>query len=112
MSAHVHSYMHIHLRPQGVLIRCQVVGGGSLRRAPAPHLTYEALFAAIPQHRVTGGVGVRDVLPGVDMNFFAGGMFEESQTFGRTTATVQSYWVGTGFTWRFGRGACEEGDWQ
>ena len=68
----------------------------------------EALFAAIPQDRITGGVSVRDVLPGVDLDLFAGGMFEESQTFGVTTATVESYWVGTGVTWRFGRGGCSE----
>ena len=68
----------------------------------------EALFAAIPQNRITGGVSVRDVLPGVDLDLFAGGMFEQSQTFGITTATVESYWVGTGITWRFGRGACPE----
>jgi len=72
----------------------------------AIHVQYiEALFAAIPQHRVTGGVSVRDVLPGVDMDLFAGGMFEESQTFGTTTARVQSYWVGTGLTWHFGCGS-------
>lgn len=68
----------------------------------------EALFAAIPQDRITGGVSVRDVLPGVDLDLFAGGMFEQSQTFGITTATVASYWIGTGITWRFGRGGCEE----
>ena len=87
--------------------------GGILPPGGAAHVQYiEALFAAIPQNRVTGGVSVRDVLPGVDLAFFAGGMFEESQTFGVTTATVESYWVGTGFTWRFGRGACECGGWR
>lgn len=68
----------------------------------------EALFAAIPQDRITAGVSVRDLLPGVDLDLFAGGMFEQSQTFGITTATVESYWVGTGITWRFGRGSCAE----
>jgi long-chain fatty acid transport protein len=70
----------------------------------------EALFAAIPQDRITAGVSVRDVLPGVDLDLFAGGMFEQSQTFGITTATVESYWIGTGITWRFGRGSCGEGE--
>ncbi len=70
----------------------------------------EALFAAIPQDRITAGVSVRDVLPGVDLDLFAGGMFEQSQTFGVTTATVESYWVGTGITWRFGRGSCADGN--
>lgn len=80
--------------------------GGVLPPGAAEHVQYiEALFAAIPQHRITGGVGILDVMPGVDLDLFAGGMFEESQTFGITTATVESYWVGFGFTWRCGRGA-------
>ena len=82
--------------------------GGIFPPGGAAHIQYlEALNAAIPQHRITGGVGVRDVLPGVDLDLLAGGMFEESQTFGITTADVESYWIGTGITWRFGRGACE-----
>jgi long-chain fatty acid transport protein len=87
--------------------------GGILPPGGAAHVQYlEALFAAIPQHRVTGGVSVHDVLPGIDWDFYAGGMFEDSQTFGVTTATVKSYWVGTGLTWRFGRGDCETGEWK
>ena len=85
--------------------------GGIAPPGAVDHVRYiEALFAAIPQDRITGGVSVRDVLPGVDLDLFAGGMFQESQTFGITTATVESYWVGTGITWRFGRGGCEAGD--
>jgi len=84
--------------------------GGVLPPGGVAQVQYiEALFAAIPQDRITGGISVRDVLPGVDWDLFAGGMFEESQTFGITTATVESYWVGTGITWRFGRGNCEAG---
>lgn len=70
----------------------------------------EALFAAIFQDRITGGVSVRDVMPGVDLDLFAGGTFERSETFGITTASVASYWIGTGITWRFGRGSCCAGD--
>ena len=88
-------------------IRWAIALAGSPRRL-AQVQYIEALFAAIPQDRITGGVSVRDVLPGVDLDLFAGGMFEESQTFGITTATVESYWVGTGITWRFGRGGCSE----
>jgi long-chain fatty acid transport protein len=81
--------------------------GGILPPGGAAHIQYlEALNAAIPQHRLTGGVGIRDVLPGVDFDVMGGGMFEASQTFGISTATVQSYWVGAGITWRCGRGAC------
>lgn len=65
-------------------------------------------FAAICQHRITGGIGVRDVLPGVDFDLFAGGMFEASERFAGTIASVESYWIGFGLTWRFGRGACED----
>lgn len=85
--------------------------GGVLPPGGAEQVQYiEALFAAIPQDRITAGVSVRDVLPGVDLDLFAGGMFEQSQTFGVTTATVESYWVGTGITWRFGRGSCADGN--
>lgn len=85
--------------------------GGVLPPEGVAQVQYiEALFAAIPQNRITGGVSVRDVLPGVDLDLFAGGMFQQSQTFGITTATVESYWVGTGITWRFGRGNCEAGE--
>ena len=83
--------------------------GGVLPPGGVAHVQYiEALFAAIPQDRITGGLSVRDVLPGVDLDLLAGGMFAASQTFGITTATVESYWVGAGITWRYGRGACEE----
>jgi long-chain fatty acid transport protein len=83
--------------------------GGLLPPGGVAQVQYtEALFAAIPQDRITGGVSLIDVLPGVDMDLLAGGMFEKSQTFGITTASVESYWVGAGFTWRFGRGSCGE----
>ena len=87
--------------------------GGILPPGGINHVEYiQALFAAIPQHRVTAGVTAKDVLPGIDLDFFAGGMFEESQTFGVTTATLKGYWVGTGLTWHFGRGAAECGPWK
>lgn len=78
-----------------------------------PAMRYiQGQFAAISQHRITGGVGVRDVLPGLDFDMFAGGMFKGSEQFASTNATVESYWVGLGATWRFGRGAAESGKWQ
>lgn len=74
-----------------------------------PALRYvQGQFAAISQHRITGGIGLRDALPGVDMDLFAGGMFEASDRFADTVASVESYWIGFGLTWRFGRGACED----
>lgn len=81
--------------------------GTSVGGIVPPSVEYvQAQFAAINQHRLSGGVGVRDVLPGVDLDLFAGGMFDATDTFGTTTATVSSYWVGAGLTWRFGRGSC------
>ncbi len=64
-------------------------------------------FAAVCQHRLTAGFGLRDLLPGVDLDLFAGGMFENSDQFATTIASVESYWLGSALTWRFGRGACE-----
>jgi long-chain fatty acid transport protein len=65
-------------------------------------------LAITSQHRLTIGAGVVDVLPGVDFDLMAGGMFHDAEQFGPLTSTsVESYWVGAGLTWRFGRGACQ-----
>ncbi|MEX2188341.1 MAG: hypothetical protein WD875_16155 [Pirellulales bacterium] len=83
-------------------------GGISPPGAVAAIQYAQAQFAAINRHRVSVGVGMRDVLPGVDVDLLAGGMFDESQAFGSaTSASVESYWVGMGMTWRFGRGCFE-----
>jgi long-chain fatty acid transport protein len=50
-----------------------------------------------------------DVLPGIDFDLFFGAMFEDSQRFGASAASIESYWLGAGLTWRFGRGSgCDE----
>ena len=69
-----------------------------------PAIEYvQSLFAAINRHRLTVGVGVRDVMPGLDFDLLAGGMLPTSQRFGNfSSADVKSYWLGAGFTWRFG----------
>ncbi len=68
-----------------------------------PGLRYiQGQFAAVSLHHLTGGVGIANILPGVDMDLLAGGMFEASDQFAGTIASVESYWVGTYFTWRFG----------
>jgi long-chain fatty acid transport protein len=68
-----------------------------------PGLRYIAgQFAAIPQHHLTGGIGVSNILPGIDLDMLAGGMFEDEQQFATTIASVESYWVGSYLTWRFG----------
>ena len=74
---------------------------------PAVRYT-QALLAITGQHRVTMGVGMPDVLPGVDMDLMAGGMFHDTAQLGPdTTTSMVSYWIGFGMMWRFGRGACE-----
>jgi long-chain fatty acid transport protein len=73
-----------------------------------PSVKYlQAQLAVVNQHRIAAGVGVADVLPGLDFDAFAGGMFEASQQLGAlTNVSVDSYWIGLGFTWRFDRGCC------
>jgi long-chain fatty acid transport protein len=73
-----------------------------------PALRYiQGQFAAVSQHRITAGAGMSDVLPGIDLDFLAGGMFEESDEFASTIASVESYWIGSYFTWRFGCSSCK-----
>ena len=65
----------------------------------------QAQFAVVNQHRLSIGLGVRDVLPGFDFDLLAGGMFPASAQLGDFTRTsLNSYWIGAGLTWRFGRG--------
>lgn len=78
-----------------------VVPGG----LPAVRYT-EGLLAVTSQHRISGGVGIVDVLPGIDFDLMAGGMFTDSEQIGPFTSTsISSYWLGAGLTWRFNRGA-------
>ena len=59
-------------------------------------------MAVANPNRLTGGFSVSDVLPGVDFDAFAGGMFPYSVSTGpHTTSSVASYWIGVGATWRF-----------
>ncbi len=72
----------------------------------------QAQLAITNLHRISAGIGIQDVLPGIDFDLAAGGMFESSQDFGNfTSASVESYWIALGMTWHFGRGACENGQW-
>ncbi|MBC7853315.1 MAG: hypothetical protein IAF94_07760 [Pirellulaceae bacterium] len=68
----------------------------------------QGLLAITSQHRISAGIGMTDVLPGVDMDLMAGGMFDDDQQLGDATQTsIASYWIGFGLTWRFGRGSCD-----
>lgn len=68
----------------------------------------QGLMGITSQHRLTGGLGIADVLPGVDMDIMAGGMFRDHEQLGDATQTsIVSYWLGAGLTWHFGRGSCD-----
>jgi long-chain fatty acid transport protein len=77
--------------------------GGVTPQATVDYIA--ALFPNANEHRISGGIGM-SIMPGVEMDIFAGGMFEDTQDFGQTAVSVESYWVGFGTTWRFGRGGC------
>jgi len=77
--------------------------GGVTPQAAVDYIA--ALFPNINEHRISGGIGM-ELCPGVDVDLFAGGQFNDSRDFGDTAVSIESYWVGFGTTWRFGRGAC------
>lgn len=85
------------------------IGGITLPNG-VPAVRYvQGQFAAITQHRITVGVGVRDVLPNIDFDLFAGRAFDEADQFAATTVNISNnYWVGFGTTWRFGARACND----
>lgn len=74
--------------------------GGVIPVGGIPAVQYiQGQFASLSQHRLTGGAGIADVMPGVDFDMHLGGMFDGERSFGATTASVESYWIGFGFTW-------------
>jgi long-chain fatty acid transport protein len=81
--------------------------GGVIQLGGLPAVRYtQALLAITSQHRISAGVGIVDVLPGLDMDLMAGGMLRDTEGLGEfTTTTISSYWIGVGITWRFGRGS-------
>lgn len=67
----------------------------------------QGLLAITSQHRFTCGIGVVDVLPGINLDLMAGGMLRDTEQSGSfTTTSIEGYWLGMGMTWQFGRGAC------
>lgn len=79
------------------------IGGVTLPDG-VPAVRYvQGQFAPITQHRITTGIGLSDVLPGIDFDLFAGYAFKATDTLAATTVTVSdNYWIGFGTTWRFG----------
>lgn len=82
--------------------------GGVIQPGDLAAVRYsQGLLAVTSQHRMSFGLGIADVLPGVDLDMMAGGMFPDTEQLGDfTSTTIESYWIGLGMTWRFGRGAC------
>jgi long-chain fatty acid transport protein len=85
-----------------------LAAGGIIPPDGVPAIQYlQTQFPAINEHRLSGGVGIQNFFPGVDLDLTVGGMFDANDQFGQSAVTVESYWVAGGLTWRFGRGACE-----
>lgn len=81
------------------------IGGITVPGGQAAVQYLQAQTPSISPHRLSGGAGVRDLLPGVDFDVNAGGMFYAEDQFGQSAASVESYWIAFGLTWRFQRGA-------
>lgn len=82
--------------------------GGAVIGANATQYFQATELAAIYRHRITGGVGIKELLPNMDLDLFVGGVLKESQNFGtHTQASIQGWYTGLGFTWHFGKPACE-----
>ncbi len=80
--------------------------GGVIPVGGIPAIQYaQGQFAVLPQHRLTGGFGIRDIMPGIDFDASVGGMFNNTKSFGDTTTAVESYWIAFGLTWRCGGGS-------
>lgn len=62
-----------------------------------------ASLATINQHRISGGIGRSNFLvPNLDLDLFAGGLFPASDQFGNTSVSVAVYYIGIGLTWKYG----------
>lgn len=83
--------------------------GGIVQPGGLPIAYYsQSLLAVTCQNRLSMGVGVTDVLPGIDLDLMGGGMFFDSEQLGPFTNTsLESYWLGMGLTWRFRRGSSD-----
>jgi long-chain fatty acid transport protein len=76
--------------------------GGVTQPGGIPATRYtQGLLAITSQNRISAGIGITDVMPGMDLDLMAGGMLRDSEQLGPfTTTTIESYWVGMGTTWR------------
>ena len=85
--------------------------GESLRPLPIPGGVaaakyFQAQYAVVNPHRLTAGFGYDDVIPGLDFDAYAGGMFPATAFLGDSTRVdIASWWIGIGFSWHFDRQA-------
>jgi long-chain fatty acid transport protein len=57
---------------------------------------------AISKHRLTAGLGYCNILPGLSVDGYAGGLLPQSEDFGTHTHTTAFAWyLGVGLTWAF-----------
>ncbi|MCO8123744.1 outer membrane protein transport protein [Stieleria sp. TO1_6] len=81
--------------------------GGVVPVGGVPAVEYlQAQFAVVTQHRLTGGIGLVDVMPNTDFDIAVGGVFNGDKTFGSTTIDIEGYYVAFGFTFRPSVGCC------
>jgi long-chain fatty acid transport protein len=81
--------------------------GGNLDAFPvgqdAVQLFQASSTATINQNRITGGIGRQGFLvPSLDLDLFAGGLFSAHDVFGASQASMALYYIGLGLTWRYG----------
>lgn len=81
--------------------------GGVIPVGGIPAVQYiQGQFAIMTQHRLTGGIGITEVIPGMDFDLAVGGVFGNEKTFGSTTSDLEGYFVSFGFTFRPKIGRC------
>jgi long-chain fatty acid transport protein len=63
----------------------------------------------VNQHRLTAGVGRQGfLLPSIDLDLFAGGLFDASDDFGsHSQASCAMYYIGMGLTWKYDTHVCQ-----
>ncbi|MGO8691944.1 MAG: hypothetical protein ACLQLG_20175 [Thermoguttaceae bacterium] len=86
------------------LLNDVVVGNldGCLVGQSAVQLFPAAGTATINQHQIAGGIGRQCFLmPILDLDLFAGGLFNAHDEFGDSQASVAVYYAGTRLTWRY-----------
>ncbi|MEM0927109.1 MAG: hypothetical protein AAGJ83_13790 [Planctomycetota bacterium] len=81
--------------------------GGIVPVGGIPSVEYvQGQFAVITQHRLTGGIGIRDFIPNMDFDATLGGSFENTKSFGATDVELDAYFITFGFTFHCPNGSC------